>query len=250
MAFNEQEVLYEYQKEFCERIEAVLYDLGVRRLQKPNRRGREASQPHLWRVGDKAHDSDWRKETHITFDGITYNEDKPTEGKTVVQTFGEPRVIYSRIYDSDVEYLTSISQSASSQEEAWTEEDFNVSFSVTNRTTSKAEAKAEVGGVGASASVENETTTSLETGFGKSMGGREARATSLAVTGTFTVPAGRRILAYAEASKQQSTTPYAVHGYIDHYTKMDLYDWVEENAPFLRDSKDNKHNVIDLRQPD
>ena len=246
MPFNEQQVLYEYEEDFCHRLRPVLRDLGVQRLVAPDRRGREAAQPHTWRVGDKAHDSDRRKETHVVFDGFFYNEDEPDVGKPVVQTLGEPRVIYSRIIDSDVDYLQTVDESTLTVVEEWTEEEFGVAFNVTNTTTAKAEASASVGGVGGSASVENTTTISLDTSFGQHTGGKSSRNDTLAIRGQFTVEAGQRILAYAEASKQQITTPYEVHGYIDHALKIDLYDWVEENAPYLRDGKDQKHNVLNF----
>ena len=130
--------------------------------------------------------------------------------------------------------------------EEWTEEEFGVAFNVTNTTTVKAEASAEFGGVGGSASAENTTTTSLDTSFGNHSGGKSARNETLAIRGQFTVPANKRLLAYAEASKQQMTTPYKVNGYIDHALNIDLYDWVEENAPYLRDGRDTKHNVLNF----
>ena len=81
MPYNEQAELYDYEEEFCKRLQVVLRDLGCTRLIDPERRGREDAQPHTWRVGDKAHDSDKRKETHVIFDGFFYNEDDADVGK-------------------------------------------------------------------------------------------------------------------------------------------------------------------------
>ena len=39
-------------------------------------------------------------------------------------------------------------------------------------------------------------------------------------------------------------TPYKVNGYIDHALDIDLYDWVEENSDYLKDSKDQKKNRL------
>ena len=246
MPFNEQTVLYDYEIEFCERLKPVLKDLGALRIWNTSyRKGREAAQPHIWQLGGKSGDSDWRKKTHVVFDGFFYNEEDPDIGTPIIQMLGEPRVIYSRIIDSEVEYVQEINESTASAIEEWEEDEWGVEFNVTNRTTVKAEASAEVGGIGASASVENETTTSLDTSFAGSSGGRHSKNTSLAIVGTFTVPANRRLLSYAEAQKQQITTPFKVNGYIDHAVKIDLYDWVEENSEYLKDSLDQKKNRIE-----
>ena len=247
MPFNEQVKLYDYEIEFIDQIRPVLEDLGVARLwKKAHRRGREAAQPHLWQVGGKSNDSDWRKKTHVEFDGFFYNEDDPDRGATVVQKLGSPRIIYSRVFRPDVDYDVEINEQEDTSIETWHEDEFGTSFNVTNRTTVKADASAEVAGIGGSASVESETTTSLDTSFAMNNGKRNTRDSSLSIVGRATVPAGREMLATAEAQKQQHITTYEVNGYIDHATKLDLYDWVEENAPYLRDGKDKKHNVIYL----
>ena len=245
MAFNEQTVLYDYEVEFCKRLNPVLKDLGGKRIwDNSYRKGREAAQPHTWQLGGKGGDSDWRKKTHVIFDGFFYNEEDPDVGKPIVQKLGEPRVIYSRIVDSEVEYVQEINESTASAIEEYTEDEFGVEFNVTNTTTVKAEASAEFAGIGGGASVESETTTSLNTSFGGSSGARNSRDVSLAIVGTFTVPANRRLLSYAEAQKQQITTPYKVNGYIDHAVKIDLYDWAENRSNYLKDSLDEKKNRI------
>ena len=246
MAFNEQQVLYDYEVEFCKRLKPVLKDLGAARIwDNSYRQGREAAQPHMWQLGGKDGDKDWRKKTHVIFDGFFYNEEDPDVGKPIVQMLGEPRVIYSRVIDSDVEYVQEVDESTASAREEWEEDEWGVEFNVTNKTTVKAEANAEFAGAGASASAESETTTSLNTSFAGSSGGRNSKNVSLAIKGTFTVPAYQAILSYAEAQKQQITTPFKVNGYIDHAVKIDLYDWVEDNSKYLWDSKDGKYNVIE-----
>lgn len=248
MSFNEQAVLYDYEVEFIRRLTPVLRDLGVpdrRMLKTPERWGREAAQPHSWLMGKRSGRSQHKYKSVITFDGFFYNEEDPDVGKPTVQTLGEPRVIYSRVVDSDLEYEQTIDESTASTVEEWTEEEFGVEFNVTNRTTSKAEAKGGIDGIAeASVSVENETTTSLDTSFGHNDGARNSKQVNLAIHGKVTIPANQPVLTYAEAVKQQYITPYKVNGYIDHATNLDLYDWVEENSPFLKDGLDTKHNVI------
>ena len=64
MAYNEQLVLYDYERDFCKRIAPVLRALGAKRIyDNPKRVGREAAQPHQWLLGWKDGNSDWRKKT-------------------------------------------------------------------------------------------------------------------------------------------------------------------------------------------
>ena len=248
MAYNEQVHLFDYEQEFGKRIRPLLKDLGVpeRRLGGvPHRVGRESAQPHRWILGWKKGSSKHRFKTHLEFDGFFYNEDDPDRGNTVVQDLGSPRIIYSRTFRPDVDYHVEINESEDSSVESWHEDEFGTSFNVTNRTTSKAEASGGVEGIGeASVSVENETTISLDTSFALNQGNRTSKANTLAIVGSATVPAGRSMLALAQAVKQQYVTDFTVNGYIDHAITIDLYDWVEENSPFLKDSKDQKHNVL------
>ena len=247
MAFNEQKVLYDYELDFSKRLLPVLRDLGCARLiETPERQGREAAQPHCWLLGWRysraRHRRDWRFKTHIWFDGFFYNEDSPDVGKPTVQMLGEPRVIYSRVIDSDQDYELVVKEAKNSVKEEWTEEELGVSFGVTNRTTVKAEVSADVGVAKGSASAENETITTFESSFGKHQGGKSSTNVSLNVSGKVTIPAEEPHLAYAEAQKQQIVTPYKVNGYIDHSVKLDLYDWTENNAPYLRDGKNVGRN--------
>ena len=142
----------DYEEQFCRRIKPILRDLGVpdhRMLDKAERLGREAAQPHKWLLGRaSAGHSDSRKKSIITFDGFFYNEDEPDRGTPVVQNLGEARVIYSRVFDPDYDYKVTINEVEDSSIEEWTEDEFGVSFNVTNRTTVKAEAKAEFAGRG------------------------------------------------------------------------------------------------------
>ena len=146
MAFNEQLVLYNYEREFCKRILPVLRDLGAKRLGNIWRVGREAAQPHEWRVGEKKGSSDWRKKTTLYFDGFTYTDEHRTNETTTVQDLGERRVAWSQEVRCGRRHPVESPKAPSPlSEEDWEEKSLDASFEVTNRTTVRAEAKVSAG---------------------------------------------------------------------------------------------------------
>ena len=243
--FHEQEVLYEYQLEYIRRLTPVLEDLGVRYLRDdPLRKGRDAEQPHEWGLGWKRH-GDKRHRTGITFDGFNYVDGDRREGATQIQHLGGNREGWSEIYKkSDVDIGVVVDEELSLLDETYTEDRVSASFEVTSKTTSEANAGVKAGPINAGASVTNETTVSAGSEFNNVDSAKNTSTWTHRVQRSFTAPKGRELIATVDVGKVKAITPYEQDGYINHSTIIDCYDWVEERAPYLKDGKDTKHNVI------
>ena len=241
--FNEQQVLYTWEREFCERALPFLYALGARRIGKSqlHREGREAALPHEWALGWKKGGSK-RHRTRIEFKGVDYVDGDDVAGTPIVYDLeGEGRN-WSQLYPSQaVGVRQVIEDSITLRDESWDEYNVNASFSVTNRQSISAGAS--VGPAEAKAEASSEQTAS--TSFGKTGGGRKVVERTQSIRTELDIPAGAKdILASSNIGKRKEVTPVIENGYIEADIEINLDDWSEENAPWLRDGKDEKRNVI------
>ena len=99
LTFSEQTVLYNWERQFCQRSIPFLAALGVQRLHpgQIHRVGREAGLPHEWRVGWKEH-GDKRHRTTIIFDGIDYSGGDDVEGVPIVYDLPDSSRGWSEVY--------------------------------------------------------------------------------------------------------------------------------------------------------
>ena len=134
-----------------------------------------------------------------------------------------------------------IEKSFSLREESWTEYSTRASFEVTNRTSVKAEASA---GDIASASAENETITTAKAEFGLDGGSRLERTLIHVAKDHVQVAVGDEVIYWVDVVTRKVVTPVTENGYIEASLVLDLYDWTEKSAKWLRDSIDEKKNRI------
>ena len=241
--FNEQKVLYEWEREFCERALPFFYALGARRIgvTQIHREGREAKLPHEWALGWKKGGSS-RHRTRIKFLGVDYVDGDDDVGAPIIYDLpGEGRN-WSQLYPTQaVGVRQVIEDSITLRDESWDEYNVNASFSVTNRQSISAGAS--VGPAEAKAEVSSEQTAS--TSFGKTGGGRVVSERTQSIRTELDIPAGANdILASSNIGKRKEVTPIIENGYIEADIEINLDDWSEERANWLRDSKDEKRNVI------
>ena len=246
--FNEQKVLYEWEQKFCRMIKPMLYALGADRLQEEHRIGRSAELPHEWGIGWKKGGSK-RHRTRVYFRGIDYTDGEPEEGTPVIYDLGDAARSWSRKYvPKAIPVSEEIDEGIELHTREWEEYGAEASFSVTNRTTVKAEVKA---GDVASASAENETTiTAGGSAFGRG-GGEKASTRTHRVKTTVhredlerAKNLGKSVLLTADINKRKVVTPIIENGFIEADIMLDLDDWAEEHKSYLRDSKDEGRNRI------
>ena len=81
--------------------------------------------------------------------------------------------------------------------------------------------------------------------FGKTGGGRSVSERTQSIRTELDIPSGARdILASSNVGKRKEITPIVENGYIEADIEINLDDWSEERAKWLRDSKDEKRNRI------
>ena len=241
--YSEEATLYKYEKEYGKRVLPVLRKLGAGRLfSKPYRKGRDAALPHSWELGGKSGDSDWRKKTHIVFEGIDYsggtqvegvsqNYDLPDEGRGWSQIYRAGAIPIDQVVNESITLNESVQESYTAE----------ASFEVTNRTSVKAEAS--LGDI-AGASAESETTTTAKASFGTSGGHTKVTTYTHAVATTVHIPVGQAVMVSVDVSKRKVVTPITERGFIEASMKWDLYDWADNRSSYLRGGKDAKKNRI------
>ena len=242
--FSEQAVLHTWEKKFCQMAVPFLAALGARRLHagQMGRTTREAELPHTWAIGWRGGHSDHRQKTRITFDGIDYSDGDEDEGKSIIYDLPDERRGWSEVYrPRAIPIDREIEKSIEMHEEQWNEYSASASFEVTNRTTAKAEAS--VGDV-ASASVESETTTTAKAEFGMDSGQRKQSVYTHVARDKVRVEVGTAVEYWVDVMKRKVVTPVTENGFIEASLVLDLYDWSEKNAEWLRDSIDVKKNRI------
>ena len=240
--FNEQLVLHDWEHDVCTRAYPFLAALGAIRLQdEVERVGRDAGLPHEWKLGWKHH-GDKRHRTRITFEGIDYSDGKSKDGTAKIFDLPSEGLGWSRTYNAKaIPVDEEINEEIELHEE--NSEDLNANFNVTNRTSIKADAKGGVDGIGeVSTSFESETTASVGGGWGRASA--SSRTIAHKIKTAVHVPVGEKVLVSVDVVKRKTVTPVTEDGYIEATGYINLYDWAEENAPYLRDGKDQKHNVI------
>ena len=239
--YNEESRLYAYEQEYATRLLPVMRKLGVDRLEKaPTRMGRDKALPHEWALGWKRHGSK-RHRTRVTFKAIDYSDSDPIEGTPVVYDLPDEGRGWSQIYRPQAIPIDQlVDESIELNEEVYENYRVEASFSVTNRTSVKAEAK--VGPVGASA--ESETTVSASAGFGLDRGTRTVTKYIHKVSTTVHIPVGQAVMVTVDVSKRKVVTPITERGLIEAEVMWNLSDWAEKHAKYLRDGKDAKRNRI------
>ena len=250
---NEQKDWYEFQREFCNRAKPFVHTLGCHHIF-PNdeliRIGNDAAFPHHWELGkngDSRKRHPWK--TRIVFEAGGYITGEEERGEQ--QSFdleANPNAGFYREFDPSEghEIDEEVEKTIKLHEETWSSYDARVSFDLTNTTTLKADAKAGIGGVAeANTSVESVTTSKLGTDFGMDDGKRTVNEINHRVLERVKAPAGSRPFALSvDVSKKKVITPITEVGYRDCSFFFDLFDWADEQQPFLRDSIDRGPNII------
>ena len=282
--FNEQKVIYEWEKEFCRRAKGFLTALGCARIQGPKRNGNDPKLPHWWYMGWKKHGSK-RHRSGIQFRGLDYSNGEVIKDTPIVYDLLDENRGWSQLYRPEAVGISeNIDEGIILNEEISSEYTTNASFSITNRT--KVSAKVEVGPASAEAS--NETEINASTSFGMTSGTRKKREYTHNIQTHIEVPATwlvkwydeddekkQTFPSYAEAEqfslklinlnqspelinrskavlvstdilKRKVVTPIIENGFIEVELHFDLDDWVEEHKPYLKGGRDEKKNRIDF----
>ena len=228
MSFNEQKVLFDFEDEFCERIEPFLKDLGIwdNRLEDARRLGTDKSFPHVWRLSHNWN-KDKRKRTEIKFKAVSYGDSKREYGETQEFPLPDRNAGWRRRYEpTTVDIHEEIRESFTVMETSESSYDYAVDFNVTNRTWAKAEAKAEVGGVGGSAEAGTETTTSLSTHFGGGHSESQTKEITKQSNTTLSVKVGQVVVAKAVIKGVREVRPFTESAILDFELLFNLYDWL------------------------
>ena len=232
MSYNEQQVVFEFEQEFCRRILPVLRDFGADLDDSWfYRQGNNPELPHWWHFRE-SHDS--RKRTELCFRSISYEGGHRVYGSPQVseepsETGGERE----RIVAPPEGLQRKVSREVKVRDESSTGYHGSVAFSITHRDTEKASAKVGVDAAEVQASAESTTETSLKTDFGWANGQKSAHEVTVRGETMLNIPGNQTRILTIDVSRVREVRPFSDVAYMDCELNIDLYDWSGNYAAYV-----------------
>ena len=222
--YSEQEVVFNFEKDFTRRAIPFLTELGAHSMGEPIRGGDSLDFPHCWLA---RYHKEHHKRTQLFFCGISYEGGHRVYGDP--QIFEEPSVEvgeWERLVAPPEGMQRKVVREVKAREEVSTDYRGNVSFQITHTDEVSAKAKGGVEGVGeVEASAKSTTQTSLKTDFGWANGQKSSRETTLRGETTINIPGNQRRILTIDISKIKETRPFTDIAYLDCELNIDLQDW-------------------------
>ena len=230
-AYNEDEVLFNYEQEFCKRFTLVVHVWGSD-LITCGKHSNEPGLPHWWGGYSSGHDGDKRYLSRISFTAFGYFKGDPAVGEPEVMSLPDQGRTITREYPPEAvdvnEQITDTITLTESINEAYTED---TSFETTKGVSASVTAGFEAGTAGVKASGSVTVEGSIEVSQGKSFGHSEEQETTKEVTQSIetdvSVPAdSQTILLTIQVGKSRTTYPVQENGYMDFSGCFSLYRWI------------------------
>ena len=248
--YNEQEVVLNFEKEFCRLAQAFVRDLGAVDISINERVGNSLVLPHQYKLRDSYKSG---RRTEIFFNNIFYSDsDRVYEAAQISSEDSEEGGMREVITAPTEGLQRKITREEKSREEVTTDYKGSVSFSITHTDKVSAEVKGGVEGVAdAKASVESTTQTSLKTDFGWANGQKASKEVTIRGETTLNIPGGQTRILTANISRVKEIQPFTDIAYLDCEVDIDLYNWAGNNSSFVayRGKHDNiihSANIQDL----
>ena len=229
MSYNEQEVFFNFEREFTKRSMPFLADLGAHSMGEPIRGEGGLDFPHCWLARyHKTH----HKRTQLFFLNISYVGSH--------RVYSEPQISEEPSQESGQrERLVAppegmrrkVTREAKAREESSSDYKGAVSFSITHTDKVSAKAKGGVEGVAdVEASAESTTQTSLKTDFGWAHGQKSAREVTLRGETELNIPGNAVRILTIDVSRIKEIRPFSDIAYLDCELDIDLQDWAGDTS--------------------
>ena len=227
--YSEQEVVFNFEKDFTRRAVPFLADLGAHSMGEPVRGGDSLEFPHCWLA---RYHKNHHKRTQIFFNGIAYVGSH--------RVYGEPEIYEEpsseagereRLVAPPEGMQRKVTREVKAREEASSDYKGAVSFAITHTDKVSAKAKGGAEGIGeVEASAESTTQTSLKTDFGWANGQKSARETTLRGETTLNIPGNEVRILTIDVSRIKEVRPFDDIAYLDCELDIDLQDWAGDSS--------------------
>lgn len=250
-SFYAQEFIYNWEIEFIENgLISFLIELGAYRLLpygEFKREGNDPKTPHSyllgWRGGKKYRNKN-RFKTLIIFDDVVVKSGDQIYDETIIYKLDEPRTWRKTIKATAKGFKTTVHAEIELEEESWSDYSINAHWGLVDRTSAKVSASVEAGPASAEASVERETTFTIGGSADAARGNRKKKKTTIREDVEVEAAEGDMFILSSEVSKEKHVTNVTETGYIEASIKLDLIDWAEDKAPYLKGGADIGQNRI------
>ena len=227
--YNEQEAVFNFEREFTTRSIPFLADLGAHSMGTPSRAGDNLDFPHCWFARyHKTH----RKRTQLFFLNVAYVGSHRDYGEA--QVFEEPSQEggeRERLVAPPEGMQRKIAREVKARDESTSDYKGAVSFSITHTDKMSAKGKVGIDGIGdAELQEESSTQTSLKTDFGWANGQRSSREVIKRGELTLNIPGNAIRILTSNLSRIKEVRPFTDVAYLDCELDIDLQDWAGDSS--------------------